>query len=179
MAGTYPEGDDGPVPPPTEIVPVRRPAPIEVADRQIRLILSSNREFTFGYLLGYLSLALHSTLQYPKYLGFFVGPWIEPEGGPLEPLVRVWGRTVSRRSSYAPVAEMGRVLVVLSDGIGEPRDTLRRLGVPDRPTEPPTWIAVRTRTPRVDLVIEPASGCAFELHAFAREIGERFRRNLD
>ncbi len=74
---------------------------------------------------------------------------------------------------------MGELIAVISDGLEEPSGTFAALGVPWPDPEPSRRLPIRPRRPRVDLVIDPAPGFVYDLHSFAREVGERFRRNLD
>lgn len=158
----------------------RPPAGAIDRSRRIEALPSStNRELTFGYLLGYLSLALHATLEYSRFSGYYVGPWFEQTELGLEEQARAWTRSVVRRSSYSPELPVGELTAVLSDGPLEPLGTFGRLGSEVPVEGPPRRVSVRQRLPRVDLVAQPSEGAAYELHDFAREVGERFRRNLD
>lgn len=153
--------------------------PILPYEERWRATTAANREFTFGFLLGYLSLALHATLEYSRFAGYYVSPWELAEPRPDEPLVRIWSTRVGQRSSYRPEAALGEVAVVLSDGLAEPREALDRLGAfPEGDGPPHRWNA-RTRVPRVDLVTRPSEGHAYEMSDLAREVAERFRRALD
>ncbi|MCI4358067.1 MAG: hypothetical protein L3J95_01145 [Thermoplasmata archaeon] len=167
------------IPPNTEIVPVPARRALQNFDGRAQLVVSANRELTFGFLLGYLSLALHATLEYTRFAGYYVGPW-EEEARALESEgARAWRRQVSRRSAYTVETVVGDVVAVISDGDQEPLATFESLGVPNPDVEPTRRLAVRIRRPRLDLVVAPAPGFAFDLHGFAHEVGERFRRNLD
>jgi hypothetical protein len=158
------------------VPPIRSP---DLPGRRAQLVVSTNRALTFGFLLGYLSLALHATLEYTRFAGFYVGPW-EEDGRALESEgARAWRRQVARKTAYTVEAVLGDVVVVISDGEELPGSTFRSLGVPDPDPEPSRRLSVRPRIPRVDLVVVPETGFAYDLHEFAHEVGERFRRNLD
>ncbi|HEV2519536.1 MAG TPA: hypothetical protein VGX00_02790 [Thermoplasmata archaeon] len=161
------------------LVPRPEAGGIALPSGRAEVVRSANRELTFGFLLGYLSLALHATLEYSRFTGYYVGPW-EDEPRALESEgALAWSRQVGRRTAYTIETSVGVLSAVISDGLGEPQETFRSLGVPDPDPEPKRRLAVRRRRPRVDLVIDPADGFAFDLHGFAHEVGERFRRNLD
>jgi hypothetical protein len=162
-----------------EIVPVPPAAPLDLPGSLSDVLLNANREITFGFLLGYLSLAVHGTLQYPRYAPFYVGPWVEPPTPPESDEVEYWTKKVVRRLAYSAELSLGEIAAVLSDGPLEPRWVYERLGDSDPAADPPRRIAVRTRIPRVDLILRPETGCAIDLHAFAHEVRERFNRQLD
>jgi hypothetical protein len=145
----------------------------------LQAVLDRNRDITFGYLLGYLTLALHTTLEYSRFQGYFLGPWDDLEVGPEDRTARGWRRLVGRAATYGPEIELGEIVTIISDGPEPPRGTFESLGVPDPDPEPARRIAVRERIPRVDLVVAPAPGHAYELTSYAREVGLRFSRSLD
>ena len=126
-------GDDAPPTPGSDLVPVSPSAAIEPGGRRTYSVVSANRELTFGFLLGYLSLALHSTLDYTRFTGYYVGPWEEVEAIPESEQARAWRRRVFRRTAYTVETTVGEVVAVISDGEREPFATFERLGVPTRP----------------------------------------------
>jgi hypothetical protein len=160
------------------LVPVHA-GPLATVRDPFASVTGRNREFTFGFLMGYLSLALHATLEYGRFAGYYVGPW-EP-GAPRadEPLVRIWGSKVGRKTPYAPETDLGEMAAVLSDTYDDPLDTLTRLGALPPSDDPPRRVVARSRRPRVDLVVRPTNGHAWELYELAHETAERFHRNLD
>jgi hypothetical protein len=145
----------------------------------LQAVLDRNRDITFGYLLGYLTLALHTTLEYTRFQGFFLRPWEDVEVGPADRPARGWRRRVCRTATYGPEVELGEIVALISDGPEPPRRTFELLGVPDPDPEPARRIPVRMRIPRVDLVVAPTPGHAYDLTSFAREVGVRFSRQLD
>jgi hypothetical protein len=161
------------------IVPRPAPGPIETPGRLSRVLLNANRGVTFGFLLGYLSLAVHGTLEYPRYARYYVGPWVEPAVRPESDEVEYWTKTVARHLAYSAEMRIGSMAAVLSDGAVEPRWILDRLGDTDPNADPPRRVIVRTRLPRVDLILTPEPGCAIDLFEFAHEVMERFNRQLD
>jgi len=174
------EGEDRPRNVPgAAIVPQPIGGPIEPAGRLSRVLLNANRGITFGFLLGYLSLAVHGTLEYPRYAPYYVGPWVEPSTPPEVEEVEYWTKTVARHLAYSAEMRIGSIAAVLSDGPVEPRWIFERLGDTDPSADPPRRVIVRTRLPRVDLILSPEPGCALDLAGFAHEVMERFNRQLD
>jgi hypothetical protein len=161
-----------------EIVPVPG-GPIELPGRLSDVLLNANRGITFGFLLGYLSLAVHGTLEYPRYARYYVGPWIEPTTPPGSEEVEYWTKTVARHLAYSVEMRIGTIAAVISDGAVEPRWIYERLGGGDTEGDPPGRVVVRRRLPRVDLLLAPEPGCAIDLYEFAHEVQERFNRQLD
>ncbi len=166
-------------PPHRELVPFHRHAPGGSTALGIAAVLEANRDVTFGYLLGYLTLALHVTLEYTSFAGYFVGPWSEIEVAAADRPARGWRRSVARKGTYGPEETLGELVALISDGEAEPAETLGELGVPDDDRPPTRRVRARDRRPRVDLVVRPTDGHVEALHDFATEVGERFKRNLD
>jgi hypothetical protein len=161
------------------MVPVAPPGPLDLPDAIDHILRDMNRGVTFGFLLGYLSLAVYGTLEYPRYARYYVGPWVEPAAPVGTNTVEYWTKKVARHLAYSSEMAIGTIAAVISDGPVEPTWIYRKLGDDDPTAEPPRRVTVRRRIPRVDLILRPEPGCAEDLHAFAHEVSERFTRQLD
>jgi hypothetical protein len=136
-----------------------------------------DRPVAFGFLLGYLDLAFRGAQEYETYRDLVLGPWLEVErrrGGFGH---RQWRRTVDERDRFATLERLGSIRVKM-DFRDAPGLFRRRTTV--EPDDPTRVVEIRVGTPTVRLLVEAEDeGRAVRLLGLAREVAERFRRQLD
>ncbi len=135
------------------------------------------RPVAFGFLLGYLDLAFRGAQEYETYHELVLGPWLEVDRRRGGFGLRQWRRTVDERGPFAAVENLGSIRVRMD--FRDPPGFLRRRPV-EEPPDPSRQVELRVGTPRIQLVVEaPDEGRAVRLLGLAREVAERFRRQLD
>ncbi|HEV8050723.1 MAG TPA: hypothetical protein VGP88_09055 [Thermoplasmata archaeon] len=136
-----------------------------------------DRPVAFGFLLGYLDLAFRGAQEYETYRELVLGPWLEVHRRRGGFGLRQWRRTVDERARFAPLEHLGAIRVRM-DFRDEPGFLRRRPAV--EPVDPTRQVELRVGTPMVQLVVEADDeGRAVRLLGLAREVAERFRRQLD
>ena len=137
-----------------------------------------DRPIAFGVLLGYLDLAFRGVQEYAAYHEFVLGPWLELERPRGVVGLRQWARDVQRRRMFATPEALGSIRVRM-DFRDPPRPRRRRLPV-DPDDGSPRRVDLRVGTPRIALIVDsPDEERAARLLGLAREVAERFRRQLD
>jgi hypothetical protein len=133
------------------------------------------------FLLGYLDLAIAGTLEYPRFQGLYLTPWRSLPLAEVGLAVRGWVRTVYYRPPLAEPQCVGRLLLMAALGLGDPMSWLTVLpedGVVE--ADGSSRIELRVGDPRVFLFLlakEPLGRTRLEL--FAKDVSERFRRQMD
>lgn len=137
-----------------------------------------DRPMAFGFLLGYLDLAFRGIQEYERYRDLVFGPWIELER-PNQPLgLRQWTRSVEvQRTAHPPLA-LGSLRVRMDF---RERRRKRRAPSEDAPRRrAPVKVELRVGVPRIAMFVETEDEAKTErLEVIAREVAERFRRQLD
>ena len=137
-----------------------------------------DRPIAFGFLLGYLDLAIRGVQEYPTFEEVVLGPWSELERPRGTLGLRQWIRPVEERRMMAPTLELG-TLRVRMDFRERPRRSRRRPPV-DADDHARRRVELRVGTPHITLFVEGRDErTADRLLALAREVAERFRRQLD
>lgn len=137
-----------------------------------------DRPLAYGFLLGYIDLAFRGTLEYAAYQDLVLGPWEEIERPRAGWGLRQWRRSVEGRKALGPTDRLGTILIRMDF---RDRTRPRRRRSPAVPKRDPNRIVVlRVGTPRVLLAVEADDAASVErLLGLAREVRERFRRQLD
>jgi hypothetical protein len=137
-----------------------------------------DRPLAYGFLLGYIDLAFRGTQEYAAYQDLVLGPWEEIERPRAGWGLRQWRRTVEDRRALGPTDLLGSILIRMDF---RDRTKPRRKRSPAVPKRDPSRIVVlRVGTPRVLLAVEADDAANAErLLGLAREVRERFRRQLD
>jgi hypothetical protein len=137
-----------------------------------------NRTVDYGFLLGYIDLAFRGTQEYAVYQDLVLGPWEEverPRGGWG---LRQWTRTVEDRQALGPSDTLGRILIRMD--FRDRTKPRRKPAAPVAKRDPSRIVVLRVGTPRILLAIESTDERnADRLVGLAREVRERFRRQLD
>lgn len=149
------------------------------AAARLRAALAERTRVRAEFLLGYVDLAIRGTLEYDRFDRVYLGPWWDlPTGSPE---LRGWKRAVLRRVPAAGAEHWGHLFLVIHDA-DDPAaldwaQELRRGKV--EPAEP-TGLVLRALAPEIRLYFRPTSaGTEEPLASFVREVGERFRRQMD
>jgi hypothetical protein len=137
-----------------------------------------DRPIAFGFLLGYVDLALRGVQEYAAYREFELGPWLEIERPRGSVGLRQWYRQVQERRMFTGPETLGSLRVRM-DFSDRPRSRRRRSSS-DGDEDPARRVELRVGTPRIALfVTAPDEARAERLMGLAREVAERFRRQLD
>jgi hypothetical protein len=152
-------------------------APTDATDPLVRSGID-DRPIAFGFLLGYVDLALRGVQEYAAYREFEFGPWLEIERPRGSIGLRQWYRQVQERRMFTGPESLG-TLRVRMEFRDRPRSRRRRTS-PDSDGDPTRCVELRVGTPRVALFVAAPDGPRAErLMGLAREVAERFRRQLD
>ena len=137
-----------------------------------------DRPLAYGFLLGYIDLAIRGTQEYAAYQDLVFGPWEEverPRGGWG---LRQWRRTVEDRQALGPSQVLGVILIRMD--FRDRTKPRKKRATPVAKRDPKRVVVLRVGTPRVLLAIEtPDQASADRLVALALEVRERCRRQLD
>jgi hypothetical protein len=137
-----------------------------------------DRPVAFGFLLGYLDLAFRGTLEYSTYRELVLGPWLEVERRRGGFGLRQWRRTVHERAMFTAPEHLGSIRVRMD--FRDPPGLLRRRAPGPDPVDPSRQVELRVGTPKISLIVDAVDeGRAVRLLGLAREVAERFRRQLD
>ncbi|MCI4321127.1 MAG: hypothetical protein L3K18_00195 [Thermoplasmata archaeon] len=137
-----------------------------------------DRPLAFGFLLGYVDLALRGVQEYETYRNVELGPWFELERPRGSVGLRQWHRAVHERRRFTTPNALGELRVRMDF---RDRSRPRRRRTPGETDEDPArFVDLRVGTPRVALfVTAPDDTRAERLMGLARDVAERFRRQLD
>ena len=137
-----------------------------------------DRPIAFGFLLGYVDLAFRGIQEYESYRDIVLGPWLELDRPRGSFGVRQWTRGVEERRVLAPPLSLGTVRVRMD--FRDPVRPRRRRASAEPDDDVQHRVDLRVGTPRIALFVEGPDGPrADRLFGLAREVGERFRRQLD
>jgi hypothetical protein len=137
-----------------------------------------DRPVAFGFLLGYLDLAFRGTQEYATYRELVLGPWLEVERRRGGIGLRQWRRSVHEKTMFSAPESLGSIQVRMD--FRDPPGFLRRRAPNPDPVDPTRQVELRVGTPRISLIVDaPDEGRAVRLLGLAREVAERFRRQLD
>ncbi|MCI4325211.1 MAG: hypothetical protein L3K00_04945 [Thermoplasmata archaeon] len=137
-----------------------------------------HRTVDYGFLLGYIDLAFRGTQEYAVYQDLVLGPWEEVERPRGAWGLRQWRRTVEDRQSLGPSDPLGRILIRMD--FRDRTKPRRKTAAPVAKRDPSRIVVLRVGTPRILLAVESANETnAQRLVGLAREVRERFRRQLD
>lgn len=133
------------------------------------------------FLLGYFDLAITGALEYPRYVGVYLAPWWDMPGLEASEGVHGWKRSVLKRVAGAGAEHWGHMFLVAAEGSRRVKVGPGDLGLPLKSSsEPVEEIQLRAGEPRLTLHIRATSSYhREELRAFAEDVAERFRRQLD
>jgi hypothetical protein len=130
-------------------------------------------------VLGYVDLAITGTLDYERYRGVYVGPWWILENVPEG--VHAWKRAVLRRVPGHGAEHWGHLYLIVRYSDRESLSWFTRDWRGRRAPKPPTAnLVLRKGEVNAELALrssDPAQSA--HLEEFAREISERFRRQMD
>ena len=138
-----------------------------------------DRPMAFGFLLGYIDLALRGIQEYDRYQPLVLGPWLEIERPVRSPGLREWNRTAEWHQPPRPPQLLGSLRVRMD--FRERRPRKRRGTDATKPARPANRrFDLRLGMPRIALFVEADDdGRADRLAEVARDVEERFRRQLD
>jgi hypothetical protein len=130
-------------------------------------------------VLGYVDLAISGTLEYERYKGVYLGPWWKLENVPDG--MHVWKRAVLHRTVGRGAEHWGHLFLIVRY---ETREMLswfsKDLRGRQSPAFPSESIVLRRGDQTAELATRPtATAEAGRLDEFAREVSERFRRQMD
>jgi hypothetical protein len=133
-------------------------------------------------VLGYIDLAIRGVLDYERYAQVYLSPWWAVEDLPVG--TTAWKRAVLERVPLKGALHWGHLYLVVSDV--RPEGWLSRLlrtpalggAASHRPDE--IHVRIRDGVQQAELLLHPTrADRAAPLEAFAREVGVRFRRQMD
>jgi hypothetical protein len=162
----------------TAAVGVAVPEPSPVGGDPLARSGIDDRPIAFGFLLGYVDLALRGVQEYETYRNVELGPWFEIERPRGSVGVRQWHRAVQERRMFTGPNALGNLRVRM-DFRDRPRSRRRRSHA-ESEEDGAHQVDLRVGTPRVALfVTAPDEARTERLMGLAREVAERFRRQLD
>jgi hypothetical protein len=132
----------------------------------------------YGFLLGYVDLAFRGVQEYSAYRQIVLGPWeeVEPPRGGIE--LRQWVRGVTEQRTLGPVETLGTMRVRMD--FRDPDRKRRRKPRPGAEERARHRVELRVGSPKIALIIDGQDEVRSErLLGLAREVAERFRRQLD
>ncbi|MCI4362208.1 MAG: hypothetical protein L3J77_03345 [Thermoplasmata archaeon] len=136
-----------------------------------------DRPLAYGFLLGYVDLALRGVQEYETYRNIELGPWFEIDRPRGSIGLRQWHRAVRERRRFSGPNPLGDLRVRM-DFRERPRSRRRTPAETDE--EDARRVDLRVGTPRVALfATAPDEARVARLLGLAREVAERFRRQLD
>lgn len=149
----------------------------EAASR-LRLSLDEPLRFRAEFLLGYVDLAIRGTLEYDRFEQVYLGPWWEIPAVGSE--AHGWKRAVLRRVLAAGAQHWGHVFLIVNEGVPGRTLTWKGASTDDGNPEVLERIPLRQGMPEIVLYFRASvPERRPELSEFAREVGERFRRQMD
>jgi hypothetical protein len=130
-------------------------------------------------VLGYVDLAITGTLEYERYKGVYVGPWWKLEDVPEGH--HVWKRAVLHRTLGRGAEHWGHLYLVIRY---ETHESLSWFSKDFRgrqtPALPPESLVLRRGEQTAELAVRSTDPSQSQrLEEFAREVTERFRRQMD
>ncbi len=146
---------------------------------RLRASLAERTRVRAEFLLGYVDLAIRGTLEYERFDRVYLGPWWDlPTGSPE---LRGWKRAVLRRVLAAGAEHWGHLFLVVNDSLtARPLTWSEDRTLAGAEREPPSSLQLRAAAPEIRMYYRPTGEAHAEaLASFAREIGERFRRQMD
>ncbi len=168
-----PEGAGGPSPDGEHPYPVTPPT-VTAAEH-----LPSTGPVPAPMVLGYVDLAITGTLEYERYRGVYVGPWWKLEDVPEG--MYVWKRAVLHRTPGRGAEHWGHLYLIVRYATREPFSWFTRDLRGRRTSAAPTEnLVLRKGEQTAELAIRTSDPAQQgHLHEFAREISERFLRQMD
>ena len=149
-----------------------------VAGPEERLAID-HRPMAFGFLLGYIDLALRGVQEYDRYQPLVLGPWLEIERPGSPSGLRQWFRTVEWHQPPRPPVSLGSLRVRMDFRERRPRkrrttDDSKAIRTGRRRFD------LRLGMPRIALFVEADDDERVQrLSEVARDVEDRFRRQLD
>lgn len=149
-------------------------APLDRSDRSG----VDDQPMAYGFLLGYVDLAVRGVQEYGTYREIVLGPWTELERPRSGVGLRQWVREVAEQRTLGPVVPLGTLRIRMD--FREPRPRRRRRPRPDAEERARHRVELRVGMPKMALIVDAADEPnVARLLGFAREVAERFRRQLD
>lgn len=137
-----------------------------------------DQPMAYGFLLGYVDLAFRGVQEYGAYQGIVLGPWLEVDRPVARAGLRQWVREVAEHRTLGPTEPLGTMRVRMD--FREPRARRRKKARPDAEERAHRRVELRVGMPKMSLLVEsPDEERQERLLGLAREVAERFRRQLD
>lgn len=130
-------------------------------------------------VLGYVDLAITGTLEYERYRGVYVGPWWKLENVPEG--MYVWKRAVLHRTPGRGAEHWGHLYLIVRYETRESFSWFSRdLRGRTSPVTASESLVLRKGEQTAELATRSTDPAQLDhLNQFAREVSERFRRQMD
>jgi hypothetical protein len=137
-----------------------------------------DQPMAYGFLLGYIDLAFRGVQEYGAYRELVFGPWVELERPKSGVGLRQWTREVAEHRTLGPVEPLGTLRVRMD--FREPRAKRRKKPRSDAEERARHRVELRVGVPKMALFVDsPDEMRTQRLLGLAREVAERFKRQLD